>query len=371
MLTLDEIRAVPKVLLHDHLDGGLRPQTVLELAHETGYRDLPGDDVEELTKRLTEGAHRGHLEIYLDAFRHTVGVMQTPDALRRVAAECAEDLAADGVAYAEVRFAPELHTERGLTLDEVVQAVLEGFARGSEGRGITVYALLTAMRTAARSLEIAELAVRYRDQGVVGFDIAGAEAGWPPSRHLDAFQYLKRENFHITIHAGEGFGLPSIWEAVQWCGTERLGHGVRIADDIQISPEGAVHLGRLATYIRDRRIPLEMCPTSNVQTGAAPSIALHPLRVLRQLAFRVTVNTDNRLMSQVTLSSEFHTLVKEFGYGWSDIEWLTVNAMKSAFAGFDERLRLINTVIKPGFATARALSDAVVPAGLLTSADPR
>ena len=242
MLTLDQIRAVPKVLLHDHLDGGLRPQTVLELAHEIGYRDLPGDNVEELTRRLTEGAHRGHLEIYLDAFRHTVAVMQTPDALRRVAAECAADLAADGVVYAEVRFAPELHTERGLSLDEVVEAVLEGFRQGfsaaREGRGITVYALLTAMRTAARSLEIAELAVRHRDEGVVGFDIAGAEAGWPPSRHLDAFQYLKRENFHITIHAGEAFGLPSIWEAVQWCGTERLGHGVRIVDDIEISPEG-------------------------------------------------------------------------------------------------------------------------------------
>jgi adenosine deaminase len=369
MPTLAEITTVPKVLLHDHLDGGLRPQTILELAGETGYRDLPGDDTEELTKRLTEGAHRGHLEIYLDAFRHTVAVMQTADALRRVAAECAEDLAADGVVYAEVRFAPELHTERGLSLDEVVEAVLDGFARGSSGRGIKVYALLTAMRTAARSLEIAELAVRYRDQGVVGFDIAGAEAGWPPSRHLDAFQYLKRENFHITIHAGEAFGLPSIWEAVQWCGTERLGHGVRIVDDIQISSEGSVHLGRLAAYVRDRRIPLEMCPTSNVQTGAAPSIALHPLRVLRQLQFRVTVNTDNRLMSQVTLSSEFHRLAEEYGYGWSDIEWLTVNAMKSAFIGFDERLRLINTVIKPGFATARAASDAVVPVALLGTRD--
>src|ERR1035441_4520279 len=306
MLTLAEIQAVPKVLLHDHLDGGLRPQTILELARETGYSDLPGDNAEELTRRLTEGAHRGHLEIYLDAFRHTVAVMQTPDALRRVAAECAEDLAADGVVYAEVRFAPELHTERGLSLDEVVQAVLEGFRLGSSvsqaraGRRITVYALLTAMRTAARSLEIAELAVRYRDEGVVGFDIAGAEAGWPPSRHLDAVQYIKRENFRIPIHAGEAFGLRSIWEAVQWCGTERLGHGVRIADDIEISAEGNVRLGRLAAYIRDRRIPLEMCPTSNVQTGAAPSIALHPLRVLRQLSFRVTVNTDNRLMSQVT-----------------------------------------------------------------------
>ena len=365
MLTLSEIRAVPKVLLHDHLDGGLRPQTVLDLARETGYRDLPGDNVEELTRRLTEGAHRGHLEVYLDAFRHTVGVMQTPEALTRVARECAEDLAADGGVYAEVRFAPELHTQRGLSLDQVVEAVLEGFAQGGKGRGITVYALLTAMRTAARSLEIAELAVRHRDEGVVGFDIAGAEAGWPPSRHLDAFQYIMRENFHITIHAGEAFGLPSIWEAVQWCGADRLGHGVRIVDDIEISPEGNVRLGRLAAYIRDRRIPLEMCPTSNVQTGAAPSIALHPIRILRQLQFRVTVNTDNRLMSQVTLSSEFHRLATEFGYGWSDVEWLTTNAMKSAFAGFDERLRIINTVIKPGFATARAMSDSVVPVGLL------
>src|ERR1700734_2874835 len=377
MLTLAEIRAVPKVLLHDHLDGGLRPQTVLELARETGYRDLPGDDVEELTKRLTEGAHRGHLEIYLDAFRHTVAVMQTPEALRRVAPECAEDPAADGVVYAEVRFAPELHTERGLSLDEVVQAVLEGLADGSasqaaKGRGIRVYALLTAMRTAARSLEIAELAVRYRDQGVVGFDIAGAEAGWPPSRHLDAFQYIKRENFHITIHAGEAFGLPSIWEAVQWCGTERLGQGVRIADDIQISAQGNVRLGRLAAYIRDVRIPLEMCPSSNVQTGAVTSIERHPLRLLRQLQFRVTVNTDNRLMSEVTLSSEFELAVREFGYGWSDIEWLTINAMKSAFAPFDERLLLINTVIKPGFATARAMRDAYVnPEPLSLSEPPR
>jgi adenosine deaminase len=370
MPTLAEIRAVPKVLLHDHLDGGLRPRTILDLAAETGYDDLPGDNEEELTRRLTEGAHRGHLEIYLDAFRHTVAVMQTPDALRRVAAECAEDLAADGVVYAEVRFAPELHTERGLSLDEVVTAVLDGFRAGAaarDGRPITVYALLTAMRTAARSMEIAELAVRHRDGGVVGFDIAGAEAGWPPSRHLDAFQFLKRENFHFTIHAGEAFGLPSIWEAVQYCGTERLGHGVRIVDDIQISAQGSVRLGRLAAYIRDRRIPLEMCPTSNVQTGAAPSIAQHPIRLLRQLQFRVTVNTDNRLMSQVTLSSEFHRLAEEFGYGWSDIEWLTVNAMKSAFAGFDERLRLISTVIKPGFATARAMSDAVVPVAMFGS----
>jgi adenosine deaminase len=358
--TLDEIRAVPKVLLHDHLDGGLRPQTVVDLAAEIGYDRLPSTDTEEVADWLQRGAHRGHLNVYLDAFQHTVAVMQTAAALRRVAAECAEDLAADGVVYAEVRFAPELHVAGGLTLDEVVEAVLDGFRAGSAGRGITVYALLTAMRTAARSLEIAELAVRYRDAGVVGFDIAGAEAGWPPSRHLDAFQYVARENFHITIHAGEGFGLPSIWEALQWCGAERLGHGVRIVDDITVSPEGTAKLGRLASYVRDRRIPLEMCPSSNVHTGAARSIEEHPIGLLRQLSFRVTVNTDNRLMSGVTLSSEFRRLAEAFGYGWADIEWLTINAMKSAFAHFDERLRIINTVIKPGFATARAASDSVV-----------
>jgi adenosine deaminase len=353
-VTLEEIRRVPKVLLHDHLDGGLRPATIVELAADIGYAGLPATDAGELAAWMSQIAQRGTLELYLEAFQHTVGVMQTREALIRVAAECAEDLADDGVAYAEVRFAPELHLMRGLSLDQVVEAVLEGFRRGSAGRPITVYALLTAMRTAARSLEIAELAVRHRDAGVVGFDIAGAEAGSPPSRHLDAFQYVARENFHITIHAGEGFGLPSIWEALQWCGAERLGHGVRIIDDIRVSRDGAAALGRLASYVRDRRIPLEMCPTSNVQTGAAPSIREHPIGLLRDLSFRVTVNTDNRLMSGVTLSSELHALAEAFGYGWGDIEWLTLNAMKSAFAPFDERLRLINTVIKPGFATARA-----------------
>jgi adenosine deaminase len=353
-VTLDQIRSVPKVLLHDHLDGGLRPQTIVELAAETGYDGLPTTDVAGLEHWMTGVAQRGQLELYLEAFQHTVGVMQTRDALIRVAAECAEDLAADGIVYAEVRFAPELHVTKGLSLDQVVEAVLEGFRRGSRGRNITVYALLTAMRTAARSLEIAELAVRHRDAGVVGFDIAGAEAGSPPSRHLDAFQFVARENFHITIHAGEGFGLPSIWEALQWCGAERLGHGVRIIDDIRPAPGGGPpSLGRLASYVRDRRIPLEMCPTSNVQTGAAASIKDHPIGLLRELLFRVTVNTDNRLMSRVSLSGEFHALTEAFGYGWGDIEWLTTNAMKSAFAPFDERLRIINLTIKPGFAMVR------------------
>lgn len=352
--TLEEIRRAPKVLLHDHLDGGLRTETIIDLAGESGYEKLPSTDSANLASWFLESADSGSLERYLETFAHTVGVMQSREALVRVAAECAEDLANDGVVYAEVRYAPELHTSGGLSLDEVVQAVLEGFRLGSEGpdgrQRIRVGALLTAMRHQARSMEIAELAVRYRDIGVVGFDIAGAEAGYPPTRHLDAFEYLQRENSHFTIHAGEGFGLPSIWQAIQWCGADRLGHGVRIIDDITVSGDGEAKLGRLAAYVRDKRIPLEMCPTSNLQTGAAASIADHPIGLLRRLSFRVTVNTDNRLMSGTSVSQEFTKLVDAFDYDWDDLQWFTVNAMKSAFIPFDERLALINGVIKPGFA---------------------
>ncbi len=361
-ITPQALRRAPKVLLHDHLDGGLRPATVVELARETGYDELPTTDAAALADWFRAAADSGSLERYLETFAHTVGVMQTAGALRRVAAECAEDLAADGVVYAEVRFAPELHVEHGLVLDEVVEAVLAGFAEGSAraaaGQRIRIGTLLTAMRHNARSMEIAELAVRYRDTGVVGFDIAGAEAGHPPTRHLDAFEYLQRENAHFTIHAGEAFGLPSIWQALQWCGADRLGHGVRIIDDITVpdgwEPETAgldgIRLGRLAAYVRDKRIPLELCPSSNVQTGAAKSIAEHPIGLLRRLHFRVTVNTDNRLMSGCSMSSEMAALVDAFGYGWADLQWLTVNAMKSAFLPFDERLALITDVIKPGYA---------------------
>ena len=355
-LDLATIHAAPKVLLHDHLDGGLRPQTVIELARDGGYTGLPTTDPGELEAWFRRGADRKSLELYLEGFAHTVGVMQSPEALERVAAECAEDFAADGIVYAEVRFAPELHLDGGMTLDQAVEAVLRGFRRGSEGRPITMRTLVTAMRTAARSLEIAELAVRHRDAGVVGYDIAGAEAGFPPTRHLDAFHYIARENFHFTIHAGEAFGLPSIWEALQWCGAERLGHGVRIVDDISVGPDGRVALGRLAAYVRDRRIPLEMCPTSNVHTGAVASIEEHPIDLLRRLRFRVTVNTDDRLMSGVTLSSEFQALARAFGLDLAEMQWLTLNAMKSAFCSFDLRLRIINEQIKPGYARLMALA---------------
>ena len=351
---LDDIRRAPKVLLHDHLDGGLRPETVVELAQATGYAHLPTTDVAELARWFQENADAGSLPRYLSTFAHTVGVMQTRDALVRVARECAQDLAADGVVYAEVRFAPELHLEGGLSLTEVVEAVQEGYRQGCEGRPIRVVSLLTAMRHAARSLEIAELAVEFRDKGVVGFDIAGAEAGYPPSRHLAAFQHMQRANGHYTIHAGEAFGLPSIWEALQECHADRLGHGVRIVDDISVDTDGTATLGRLAQYVRDTRIPLEMCPSSNVQTGAVPSIAEHPIGLLRRLQFRVTVNTDNRLMSGVSLSTEMAALVDAFGYGWDDLRWLTINAMKSAFIPFDQRLRLIDDVIKPGYTALQA-----------------
>jgi adenosine deaminase len=358
MLTLDAIREAPKVLLHDHLDGGLRPSTVIDLAAEHGYDRLPTTDPDALATWFRRGADRKSLELYLETFEHTVGVLQDRDAILRVAAECAEDLAADGVVYAEVRYAPELSTEKGLTLDEVIEANLDGFRVGearaaAAGHPIVMKVLVTAMRQAAHSVEVAEAAVRWRDAGVVGFDIAGPEAGFRPTKHLAAFDLIRHENFHITIHAGESFGLPSIWEALQFCGAERLGHGVRIVDDIRVLDDGEIALGRLAAFVRDRRVPLEMCPTSNVHTGAAPSVGEHPIDLLRRLRFRVTVNTDNRLMSNVSMSSEFKALDDAFGIGLGEMEWLTINGMKSAFAPFDERLRVIDGVIKPGYARLR------------------
>ncbi|HEY1571468.1 MAG TPA: adenosine deaminase [Pseudonocardiaceae bacterium] len=354
-LTGSALLDAPKVLLHDHLDGGLRPATVIELAEAAGYRQLPTTDPVELGTWFASAADSGSLVRYLETFAHTCAVMQDEAALVRVAAECVQDLAADGVVYAEVRYAPELHVEGGLDLDAVVQAVQTGFREGERlaagaGKRIRVSTLLCALRQNARSMEIAELAVRYRDVGVVGFDIAGPEAGYPPTRNLDAFEYLRQQNAHFTIHAGEAFGLPSIWEAIQHCGAERLGHGVRIVDDIKVSADGTVHLGPLAGYVRDRRIPLEMCPTSNLQTGAATSIGEHPIGLLTRLRFRVTVNTDNRLMSHCSLTSEFAALIDAFGYDWADLQWFSVNAMKSAFIGFDERLEIINDVIKPAYA---------------------
>ena len=351
--TPEQIKRAPKAVLHDHLDGGLRPQTVIELASAAGHA-LPTTDVSELTNWFHRGAASGSLVQYLDTFQHTVGVMQSREAIERVAAECALDHALDGVVYAEIRFAPELHLPSGLSLQAIIDAVLAGFERGSReaaalGHPIRMATLLTAMRTAEFADEVARLVVENRDRGVVGFDIAGAEKGFPPTAHQSAFDYLRRENAHFTIHAGEAYGLPSIWEALQLCGAERLGHGVRIVDDIHFE-NGRPVLGRLAQYVRDRRIPLELCPTSNVHTAAVASIKEHPIGLLKDLRFRVTVNTDNRLMSDVSMSSEMAALVSAFDWTLADLQWVTVNAMKSSFIPFEERLQIINEVVKPGYA---------------------
>lgn len=351
--TPEQIKRAPKAVLHDHLDGGLRPQTVIDLAAAMGH-SLPTTDVHELTDWFHRGANSGSLVQYLETFQHTYGVMQSVEAISRVAAECALDHALDGVVYAEVRFAPELHIAHGLSLEQVVEAVLAGFDEGSRqaaalGHPIRMATLLTAMRTAEFADPVARLVVHYRDSGVVGFDIAGPEKGFPPTAHQSAFDYLRRENAHFTIHAGEAYGLPSIWEALQICGAERLGHGVRIVDDIHVEAGHPV-LGRLAAYVRDRRIPLELCPTSNLHTAAAPSMREHPIGMLKALRFRVTVNTDNRLMSNVTMSSEFQAMVDAFGWTLADLQWVTVNALKSAFIPFEERLHLIERVVKPGYA---------------------
>ena len=353
--TSEQIAAAPKVALHEHLDGGLRPQTIIDISAEIGH-ELPATDGASLGRWFVEACDSGSLERYLETFDHTVAVMQTAENLAHIAREAVVDLATDNVVYAELRWAPEQHTSQGLSLHDAVDAVQAGIEAGKKeaeaaGHPIVVGQLVTAMRHADRGLEIAEIAVEKRDEGVFGFDIAGAEDGFPPILHLEAFEFLRHENAHFTIHAGEAFGLPSIWQAIQRCGTDRLGHGVRIIDDIDLSDPDNPKLGRLAAYVRDQRIPLEMCPSSNLQTGAATSIAEHPIGVLKQLGFRVTVNCDNRLMSGTSMSREFALLVEAFDYTLSDLRWFTINAMKSAFYPFDKRLDLINNVIKPAYAS--------------------
>ena len=356
--TLDQIKALPKALLHDHLDGGLRPETIIEIADEIGYEKLPTKDPEKLATWFEESCNSGSLVRYLETFDHTIAVMQRQEDLVRVARECVIDLARDGVVYAEVRGAPELFTTQGLSIDKVVEATLEGYRQGieiarSEGNSIRVESILCALRQNHRDRDAARAVVKYRDKGVVGFDIAGPEDGYPPTNQLQTFEYLRRENAHFTIHAGEAYGLPSIWEAIQYCGAERLGHGVRIIDDIDFSGEKPL-FGRLAAYIRDRRIPLEICPTSNLQTGAAKTMAEHPIGKLSELRFRVTVNTDNRLMSRTSMTNEMYQLVRTFNWTLTDLQRVTVNAMKSAFIPFEERLRIIEDVVKPGFAKVAA-----------------
>jgi adenosine deaminase len=347
---LASIPELPKVLLHDHLDGGVRPATVVQLAAELGH-ELPTTDPEELGAWFRAAAYSGSLERYLETFTHTAGVMQTADGLRRVAREAVLDLAADGVVYAESRFAPELHTERGLGLEQVVDAVLAGFDEGmraaaDEGRTIVVRALLTAMRQNDRWEEVAALAVATRDRGVVGFDLAGPEAGFPADRHAKAFDVLRDAWLPATVHAGEADGLESIAGALRM-GALRLGHGMRIADDVH-----GDELGRLAEWVRDRHVALEIAPTSNVHTGGAASVAEHPITHLLRLGFAVTVNTDNRLQSGTSMSAEFAALVEQAGWTLADLRRVTITAAHNAFVHEDARAALIDEIITPGFARA-------------------
>ncbi|WP_426998580.1 adenosine deaminase [Pseudarthrobacter sp. N5] len=362
-----DLKSLPKVSLHDHLDGGLRPATIIELASAVGHT-LPSTDPVALGEWFRESADSGSLVRYLETFDHTIAVMQTKDGLLRVAKEFVEDLADDGVVYGEVRWAPEQHLQKGLTLDEVVEAVQEGLDAGVDavvesGREIQVGQLITAMRHADRGQEIAELAVRHRNRGAVGFDIAGAEDGFLPARFKEAFTYLAENNFPVTVHAGEAAGLESIQSALVDGRALRLGHGVRIAEDIMVEfgededsdPEnpdedniGLVTLGDLASWVRDRGIALEICPSSNLQTGAIAAfgegIESHPLDMLYQLGFNVTINTDNRLMGGVTLTDEFDLLVETFDYDLDDLLELTLNAAEASFLPLEEKEALVEYI---------------------------
>ena len=351
----DFLRTLPKVLLHDHLDGGVRPATVVELARDSSYKKLPTEDPGELSEWFHRGANRGSLPLFLEGFEHTTGVMQTEEALERVAYEMLEDMKKDGVVYVETRFAPVFHTQKGLHLETVVRAVLRGLERGQKDFGVRYGVILCAMRNMKPhiSQEIAELAVDFRDRGVVAFDLAGEEGGYPPKKHIDAFHFIQRENFNITIHAGEGFGKESIWQAIQWCGAHRIGHATRLIEDMKVKDGEVLSMGTLAQYVLDKRIPLEICLTSNLHTGAVASILEHPFDIYFRYRFRVMLNTDDRLMSNITLTDEYALAAQTFHLGIDELEKLTINGMKSAFLPYKERIRIIYDVLKPGFERSR------------------
>lgn len=354
MKTEEIIKLAPKVQLHDHLDGGLRPETIIELAKEYKYKKLPTSDPGELAEWFHRGANKGNLVEYLQGFEHTIAIMQTKDSLKRIAFEMMEDMANDGVCYIETRFAPVFHTEKGLHYDDVIDAVLEGLDEGKEKFGVGYGLILCGMRNMKNTLEIAELAVNFRNKGVVGFDLAGEEGGYPPKKHVDAFQFIQRSNFHITVHAGEAFGKESIWQAIQFCGAHRIGHGTRLTEDISFDKDGnVIGLGELAQYVLDTRLPIEICLLSNVHTGAVDKLENHPFIKLFKQKFRVFLNTDDRLMSDTTLTKEYLTATEMFDISLDDIEKLNINAMKSAFIPYDERLRYIYDVIKPGYQSIR------------------
>jgi adenosine deaminase len=352
------IKHCPKVELHDHLDGGLRCSTIIELAAKE-HITLPETDPEKLQAWFIRGGEEKSLELYLRSFAITTSLMQSEEALERIAFEAIEDLAKENVVYAEIRFAPELHTEKGLNLEEIVTSVLKGLERGRKQTKVQFGLILCALRNQSpdNSLEIAELAVAFSERGVVGFDIAGDEYGHPPKKHLEAFQYIRSKNFNITIHAGEAFGVESIWQAIQICGAHRIGHGVRLIEDMVTDGTKIEKMGSLAHFIQDRRIPMEICLTSNVNTGAAASYQAHPFPIFYKNNFRVFLCSDNRLMSNTNLTKEMEIAVREYGLTLRDLEKITINAMKSAFIHHNDKLKIIYDVIKRGYADIRSEYD--------------
>jgi adenosine deaminase len=352
--TEEIIKTIPKVLLHDHLDGGVRPQTIIDLARELYYTKLPTDNPNELAEWFHRGANKGNLVEYLQGFEHTTAVMQTKEGLQRIAYEMMEDMYNDGVVYVETRFAPVYHRMKGLYYEDSVNAVLYGLERGKKDFGVGYGLILCGMRNMKDTIDIAELAVNFRNDGVVGFDLAGEEGGYPPKKHIEAFQYIQRANFNITIHAGEAFGKDSIWQAIQWCGAHRIGHATRLLEDIVLDQNGnVVKFGELAQYVLDKRIPLEICLLSNLHTGAVDKLENHPFGILFKEKFRVTLNTDDRLMSDTTMTKEFLTAIQYFNLNFEDFEKITINSMKSAFIPYKDRLHYIYNVIKPGYEKMR------------------
>jgi len=344
----DEIARLPKAVLHEHLDGGLRVSTILEIADEEGYGELPAHDEEGLRHWFFQG-RSGSLERYLEAFRHTVAVMQTSDAVSRIAYEAAQDLARDGVVYAEVRFDPGLCTQRGLTREDVIEATLDGLARASRDTGIEISMIVSALRHQTDSVEVVKAAVPFIGNGVVGFDLAGPEKGFPPDDHLEACLVAREHGLGLTLHAGEADGAHSVWRALVLCGAQRIGHGVHVADDTDFDGARIDVLGAFARRVRDHRVPLEIAITSNIHTASYPDAPSHPFGALLEQGFNVSINTDNRLMSGVSVSDEYFLAASTFGMDTATIGKVTVDAIEAGFGDWSKRRALIEDVVKPAY----------------------
>lgn len=337
------ILTLPKAVLHDHLDGGLRPETILELADEHGYTGLPASDADGLAKWFHQG-ESGSLEAYLKAFEETISVMQTESAISRVAYEAGVDLQADGVVYAELRCGPSLLMRRGLSREAVLEAMLDGFERAQRDSGIAIYAIATALRQESDSVDVARAASRYVGRGVVAFDLAGPEMGFSPDVHLEACRISRETGLGLTLHAGESDGPNSMWRALALCGAQRIGHGVHVVQDADLEHGTLSNLGSFARRVRDHRIPLEVAITSNLHTGSWETPSEHPFGALHAAGFNVSINTDNRLMSGVSLSDEYALAATTYGLSANDLNEITVRAIEAGFGDWTVRSRLIKRI---------------------------